>query len=114
LHLAERIVTSLPTGQRRLVELARVLAGNFTLLLLDEPSSGLDAEETRAFGRILDEVVRERGCGIMLVEHDMSLVMSSCQHIFVLDFGKLLFEGSPDEVQRSDLVRKAYLGAEVA
>jgi ABC-type branched-subunit amino acid transport system ATPase component len=113
-RVADRRAGSLSTGQRRLVELARVLAGDFRFLLLDEPSSGLDKAETEMFGRILRQVVAERGVGILLVEHDMDLVMRVCDHIFVLDFGHLLFDGTPDAVRRSDLVRAAYLGSEAA
>jgi ABC-type branched-subunit amino acid transport system ATPase component len=102
----------LPTGQRRLVELARVLAGPFDLLLLDEPSAGLDASETVSFGNVLSGVVAERGSGILLVEHDMALVRQVCAHIYVLDFGRLVFEGSPTEMLNSDIVRAAYLGSE--
>jgi ABC-type branched-subunit amino acid transport system ATPase component/branched-subunit amino acid ABC-type transport system permease component len=108
--LAELQVGLLPIGQRRLVELARVLAGPFDLLLLDEPSSGLDARETEAFGRVLQTVVRERGCGVLLVEHDMTLVRDICDDIYVLDFGSLIFEGTPVEMHESDVVRSAYLG----
>jgi ABC-type branched-subunit amino acid transport system ATPase component len=100
----------LPIGQRRLVELARVLAGPFDMLLLDEPSSGLDGRETAEFGQILTAVVRERGCGILLVEHDMVLVREVCSYVFVLDFGALIFEGTPQEMRESELVRAAYLG----
>jgi len=100
----------LPTGQRRVVELARVLAGPFDLLLLDEPSAGLDGTETHRFGEILGEVVGERGLGILLVEHDMELVRQVCEVIYVLDFGRLIFEGGPDEMLASDVVRSAYLG----
>jgi ABC-type branched-subunit amino acid transport system ATPase component len=102
----------LPTGQRRLVELARTLAGPFDLLLLDEPSAGLDASETVSFGNVLSGVVAERGAGILLVEHDMALVRQVCAHIYVLDFGRLVFEGSPTEMLNSDIVRAAYLGSE--
>lgn len=110
--LAHQTVGTLSTGQRRLVELARGLAGRFRLLLLDEPSSGLDDEETHRFGEILQFVVTRDEVGILLVEHDVPLVMSVCQHIFVIDFGHLIFHGSPMETQASDLVRKAYLGSE--
>jgi ABC-type branched-subunit amino acid transport system ATPase component len=102
----------LPTGQRRLVELARVLAGPFDLLLLDEPSAGLDAAETVQFGNVLTGVVAERGAGILLVEHDMALVRQVCAHIYMLDFGHLVFEGSPEKMLASDVVRAAYLGSE--
>jgi ABC-type branched-subunit amino acid transport system ATPase component len=103
-------VTNLSTGQRRLVELARAVAGDFGLLLLDEPSSGLDHAETAAFGAILQRLVAERGTGILLVEHDMGLVMSVSDHIYVLDFGVLIFEGLPAEAQASPVVREAYMG----
>ncbi len=109
-HLADRPAGELSTGERRLVELARCLAGRFDVLLLDEPSSGLDHEETAQFGSVLQEVVRQRGVGILLVEHDMSLVMRVCSYIYVLDFGELLFEGAPEQVRSSEVVRSAYLG----
>jgi ABC-type branched-subunit amino acid transport system ATPase component len=110
-HLAERRTGALPTGQRRLVELARVLAADFRILLLDEPSSGLDVTETERFGEILRGVVAERGVGILIVEHDMALVMAICAQIYVLDFGELIFSGTPAEVLASPAVRAAYLGS---
>jgi len=109
--LASRRVGSLSTGQRRLVELARCLAGPYTVLLLDEPSSGLDHAESARFGQILRDVVNERGVGILLVEHDMSLVLEICDDIFVLDFGKPIFHGDPDAVRNSEIVQHAYLGS---
>jgi ABC-type branched-subunit amino acid transport system ATPase component/branched-subunit amino acid ABC-type transport system permease component len=108
--LADVRAAELSTGQRRLVELARCISGPFGMLLLDEPSSGLDAAETERFGEILERVIDERGVGILLVEHDMSLVMKCCGYIYVLDFGQLIFEGTPDEVRASPVVRAAYLG----
>jgi ABC-type branched-subunit amino acid transport system ATPase component/branched-subunit amino acid ABC-type transport system permease component len=108
--LADEPAMSLSTGQRRLVELARCLAGPFGLLLLDEPSSGLDHAETKRFGEILRNVVAERGVGILLVEHDMSLVLDICEHVYVLDFGELIFEGSASELVASPTVQAAYLG----
>lgn len=110
--LAARRPADLSTGQRRLVELARCIAGDFRVMLLDEPSSGLDGEETEEFGRILKLLVADRGVGILIVEHDMSLVMSTCDYIHVLDFGKPIFEGTPAAVAGSQLVRSAYLGSE--
>jgi ABC-type branched-subunit amino acid transport system ATPase component/branched-subunit amino acid ABC-type transport system permease component len=103
---------ALSTGQRRLVELARCLAGDFDVMMLDEPSSGLDRDETAAFDEVLRRVVDERGCAVLLVEHDMSLVMNVCSHIYVLDFGRLLFEGDPAAVAASPVVQAAYLGSE--
>ena len=111
-HLADHQAGELSTGERRLVELARCLAGEFDVLLLDEPSSGLDRSETLRFAEVLQRVVAERGCGILLVEHDMSLVMNVCQYIYVLDFGHLIFEGDAATVSASPLVRAAYLGSE--
>ena len=107
---ADRPAGALSTGNRRLVELARVLAGGFHMLLLDEPSSGLDDQESDRFGEILCDVVRQREIGILLVEHHMELVLSVCDYLYVLDFGKLLFEGTPKEAVQSDVVRAAYLG----
>jgi ABC-type branched-subunit amino acid transport system ATPase component/branched-subunit amino acid ABC-type transport system permease component len=109
--LADLQAGLLPTGQRRMVELARVLAGPFDLFLLDEPSSGLDAMETRRFGEILTGAVAERGVGILLVEHDMALVRQVCQNIYVLDFGQMIFEGTAAEMLASPIVRNAYLGS---
>jgi ABC-type branched-subunit amino acid transport system ATPase component len=80
------------------------------MLLMDEPSSGLDPTETEEFARILAQAAKDRGCGILLVEHDMSLVMKLCNYIYVLDFGQLIYEGTPKEVSSSELVRAAYLG----
>lgn len=111
-HLADQQAGMLSVGQRRLVELARALAGAFDVLLLDEPSSGLDRRETEAFGHILRTVVRDRNIAILLVEHDMSLVMDICSYLYVLDFGVLIFEGTPSEVASSAEVRAAYLGEE--
>jgi ABC-type branched-subunit amino acid transport system ATPase component len=111
-HLADRATATLSSGQRRLLELARTLAGRFQLLLLDEPSSGLDATETGHFGEILEGVVTGRDVGILLVEHDMALVMAVCAWIHVLDFGYLIYEGTPTDTRASATVRAAYLGTD--
>jgi ABC-type branched-subunit amino acid transport system ATPase component/branched-subunit amino acid ABC-type transport system permease component len=110
LDLASTPAIALSTGQRRLVELARCLAGDFRILLLDEPSSGLDRFETERFGQILKRVVEERGVGILLVEHDMALVNDVCHTVHVLDFGRKIYEGTADEAMHDPLVRAAYLG----
>ena len=106
-------VEHLSTGQRRLVELARVLAGPFDTILLDEPSSGLDATETENFGEILKRVVDEMGLGLLLVEHDMALVQQTCEQVYVLDFGEMIFEGTAQEMLASEVVRTAYLGRKI-
>jgi ABC-type branched-subunit amino acid transport system ATPase component len=110
-HLSQFPAGSLSTGQRRLVELARALAGPFRLLLLDEPSSGLDSAESLHFGDILQRVMAERELGILLVEHDMALVSRICDYVYVLDFGKALFQGTMNEVLASEVVVEAYLGS---
>lgn len=110
--LAGRIVADLSTGQKRLVELARVVAGGFPMLLLDEPSSGLDVAESERFGEVLQRLVAERGVGLLLVEHDMALVMRVCDYLYVLDFGELIFEGTAAQARSDETVRAAYLGTD--
>ncbi len=99
----------LPTGQARLLELARALAARPRLLLLDEPSSGLDESETDDLAALL-ETVTQRGVGVLLVEHDVELVMRVCQRIHVLDFGSIIAVGTPAEIRRNAAVQQAYLG----
>ena len=111
--LADRLVATLSTGQRRLLELARATACGSRFVLLDEPSSGLDEGETREFGRIVDDWVAATGVGVLLVEHDMALVMEICAYLHVLEFGRLVFSGTPPEAQASPIVRAAYLGDDV-
>jgi ABC-type branched-subunit amino acid transport system ATPase component/branched-subunit amino acid ABC-type transport system permease component len=110
--LVDKQASELSTGQRRRVELARALAGPFSLLLLDEPSSGLDRSETKQFGQILTRAVADFGLGVLLVEHDMSLVMDICEYIYVMDFGRLIFHGTPDQVRSAPNVQAAYLGSD--
>ena len=111
-EVADITVGTLPTGTARLVELARALACEPTVLLLDEASSGLDEEETAAVGELLTSLVAEGDLGILLVEHDMAFVMGICTRIHVLDFGEIIAVGTPDEVRADPAVRAAYLGTE--
>ncbi|MDF2704554.1 MAG: transporter ATP-binding protein [Nonomuraea muscovyensis] len=97
---------ALPVGRRRLVELARALADRPRLLLLDEPTSGLDAEQTAR----LREVVAALDTTVLLVEHDMGFVMRACDRLVVLDLGRVIASGTPDEVRGDPVVRAAYLG----
>jgi branched-chain amino acid transport system ATP-binding protein len=100
----------MPTGTARLVEVARALAVAPKVLLLDEPSSGLDDRETRALGELLRRLASD-GLAILLVEHDMSFVMQTCEHIDVLDFGRVIARGTPAEIQADAAVQAAYLGS---
>jgi branched-chain amino acid transport system ATP-binding protein len=106
---ADERADSIPTGTARLLELARCLAGDPTLLLLDEPSSGLDESETEAFGALLARLAAE-GRAILMVEHDMDLVMSVCHDIHVLDFGRVIASGDPAAIRADRDVQRAYLG----
>ena len=108
-EVAEDRVDRLPTGTARLVELGRALATQPRVLLLDEPSAGLNESETATLGSLLREVAGT-GLGVLLVEHDMSFVMGTCERIHVLDFGRIISVGTPTEVQGDETVRAAYLG----
>jgi ABC-type branched-subunit amino acid transport system ATPase component len=107
--VADARVEKLPTGTQRLIEIARALATKPKVVLLDEPSSGLNESETDELSELLLELAAT-GLGILLVEHDMGLVMTACHHIHVLDFGQIIAYGTPAEVQANPLVRAAYLG----
>jgi branched-chain amino acid transport system ATP-binding protein len=100
---------SVPTGVARLVEIARALAIEPDLLLLDEPSSGLDDAETEAFGELVQSLAGQ-GRTILMVEHDMDLVMGVCEMIHVLEFGRVIATGSAAEIRNDRKVQAAYLG----
>ena len=110
-HIADVEASSLPVGQARLVELARALCLKPSVLLLDEPASGLDPAETADFVDLLAEVRSTLGCAMLLVEHDMGVVMPLCDHLVVMNFGRVLAAGTPAEVREDPEVRAAYLGA---
>ncbi len=110
-EIADEPTDSLPTGLARLVELARAMATTPSVLLLDEPSAGLNREETTALGKILVGLAAE-GMAVLLVEHDMSLVMSICDEVTVLHYGEIITTGDPATVQADPAVQAAYLGTE--
>ena len=102
----------LSTGTVRLVEVARALARQPDVLLLDEPSAGLDFGERETLGRVLLSLADQEGLSILLVEHDIELVVRVCSYIYVLDFGRLIAAGAPAEVQANQAVQEAYLGVQ--
>lgn len=108
-HLAEELAMNLPHGLQRALGMAVALAAKPKVLLLDEPFTGMNPEETRHMMGLIEKV-RDRGVTLLLVEHDMQAVMGLCNRITVMNFGSLLAEGTPEEIQSNPEVIKAYLG----
>ncbi len=111
--IRKKIVGTLPYGQRKRVELGRALAMEPRLLLLDEPMAGMNIEEKEDMARFILDIYEEKGIPIVLVEHDMGVVMDLSDRVAVLDFGKKIAEGTPEEVKKDERVIKAYLGEAV-
>jgi branched-chain amino acid transport system ATP-binding protein len=109
-HLAESTPTELTQGQRKLVAVARALATRPKLLCRDEPAAGLDAKESREFGRHLRRIV-DRGTPALMIDHDMGLVLGISDHVVVLEFGRRIAQGTPGEVRADPQVVAAYLGS---
>lgn len=112
-EVAGTLADVLPTGLARLLELARALACSPKVLLLDEPFSGLDGNESERLGTLLEELTAE-GLAVLLVEHDMEMVMKLCAHIHVLSFGSIIATGTPEQIKADPAVQEAYLGSPVS
>jgi ABC-type branched-subunit amino acid transport system ATPase component len=109
-HVADDIADALPLGTSRLLEVGRALATSPLVVLLDEPLAGLDVHEARRLAVTLQETVARERVSMLLVEHDVGTVLSMSSRVYVLDFGELIAEGTPDEVRTDPRVRTAYLG----
>ena len=106
--------TSLPYGKQRLLEIARALATEPSLLLLDEPAAGMNPQETEELGAFIQRIKKQFNLTILIIEHHMNLIMDISDRIYVVDFGRLIAQGTPDEIQNNDAVIAAYLGGDEA
>ena len=110
----DSLARNLPYGEQRKLEIARALASNPKLLLLDEPAAGMNPQETAELMRMIDFIRTEFDVTILLIEHDMKLVMGICERIMVLDYGRVIANGKPEEIRTNPQVIKAYLGQDAS
>jgi len=109
-HIAKRLPRDLSQGEKKLVTVARALASDAKLILLDEPAAGLDSREAEWLGNILRTIVMD-GTAILLVDHDTRLILSTCDQVHVLQFGKLIASGTPTQIRSNERVTETYLGS---
>jgi branched-chain amino acid transport system ATP-binding protein len=112
-HKSNELAKNLPYGEQRKLEIARALATNPKLLLLDEPAAGMNPQETNDLMKLIQFIREQFKLTILLIEHDMNLVMGICERISVLDYGQIIAEGTPAEISKNPKVIKAYLGEEL-
>ncbi len=108
----DAVIANLPYGVRKIVELGRALCTEPKLLLLDEPSSGLNVEETEVMGFWIEDIKKDLGITVIMVEHDMSLVSAVSDRVIALNYGRVLATGTPSEVQSNPDVIRAYIGGD--
>ena len=108
----DEMAKNLPYGEQRRLEIARAIATGARLIFLDEPAAGMNPSETADLSELILRLKKEFGLTIILIEHDMKFVMNLCERIYVLDFGSIIAEGSPDEIKHNPRVIEAYLGEE--
>jgi len=109
-HKTEHLAKNLPYGEQRRLEIVRALATQPKILFLDEPAAGMNPKETAELTKLIRRVKEEFSITILLIEHDMSLVMSVCERLYVLEYGRMIAQGTPEEIKHNDRVIKAYLG----
>ena len=111
--LRNELATNLPYGKQRRLEIARALAIQPKILYLDEPAAGMNPQETKELTELIDHIREKYKLTVILIEHDMSLVMKICERIYVLNYGKMIANGTPEEIKQNEFVVKAYLGEEI-
>jgi ABC-type branched-subunit amino acid transport system ATPase component len=106
-----RIASELPYGMQRRLEIARAIAGKLEFLLLDEPTAGLNRSESEDVIRVIQSIRDSRGCGVLVIDHDLSVIMNACERIVVLSEGKVIASGTPQQIRSDPVVINAYLGS---